>query len=240
LLAQRTAEMHLALGTNCEHDDFEPEKFSLHYQRSLFSGYKSLVRGVFDPIKKFIKEFAENHQKEINLLLDNQQVLLNKMKHIYDHKIDAVKIRPHGDYNLNAILFKDGDYVITNFEGDATFSLTERRLRKSPLTDLASLLNSFHYVAYSALLQNEPSGRLAEHWFHNFGQIFMSEYKEFVLNEKFTPDEADFNMLLSIYRIERYLSDIAWELKQKSRRNAIIPIRGILKELGKSFLCEKQ
>ena len=98
------------------------------------------------------------------------------------------------------------------------------------------MLNSFHYVAYSALLQNEPSGRLAEHWFHNFSQIFISNYKDLVNNVQFIPAEKDFNMLLDIYRIERYLNDIAWELQQKNRKNAIIPVRGVLKILGKSFI----
>lgn len=236
LLAQRTAEMHIALGTDPVHDDFIPEEFSLHYQRSLFSGYKSLVRGAFDQIEKYINDFPANHQEEINVLLDQKSVLLEKLKRIYDHKIEADKIRPHGNYDLKAILFKDGDYVITNFEGDNTFSLTERRLRKSPLTDLANMLNSFHDVAYSALLQNEPSGRLAEHWFHNFGQIFMSNYKELVNSEKFIPVEEDFNMLMDVYQLDRYLDDITWEMKQNNKRNAIIPIRGVLKILGKSFL----
>lgn len=101
------------------------------------------------------------------------------------------------------------------------------------------MLNSLHYVAYSALLQNEPSGRLAEHWFHNFGQIFISNYKDLVSDEKFTPKESDFNMLLEIYQTEKYLSDILWEMKQDNKKNAIIPIRGILKILGKSFIYEK-
>jgi maltose alpha-D-glucosyltransferase/alpha-amylase len=238
LLAQRTAEMHLALGTDCKHEDFETEEFSLHYQRSLFSGYKSAVRAAFDPVEKYIDEFPLNHQEEMQVFLSQKEPLVKRLKMIYDHKIDAVKIRPHGNYNLKSILFKDGDFVITNFEGDATFSLTERRLRKSPLTDLASMLNSFHYVAYSALLQNEPSGRLAEHWFHNFSQIFIYNYSDMVKNVPFIPVDKDFNMLLDIYRVERYLNDTAWELKQKNRKNAIIPIRGILKILGKSFITK--
>ena len=239
LLAQRTAEMHLALGTNWEHEDFEPEKFSIHYQRSLFSAWKSLIRSAFEPLKKYIDEFPSNHQEEINVFLDQKEALLHKMKQIYNHKIDAVKIRPHGKYNLNSILFKDGDFVITNFEGDSTFSITERRLRKSPLTDVVCMLNSLHSVAYSALFQNEPSGRLAEHWFHIFSQIFISNYKDLVVDEKFIPIDEDFNMLLDVFQIERYLNDIAWELKQESRKNAIIPVRGILKVMQKSFIYEK-
>ncbi len=236
LLAQRTAELHIALGTSPMHDDFQPEEFSLHYQRSLFSGYKSLVRSAFDLLKKHISEFPENHQEEMNTLLKLREPLLKRLKNIYDHKIEAVKIRPHGNYNLDALLFKDGDFVITNFEGDPSFSLTERRLRKSPLTDLASMLKSFHNVAYSALLQNEPSGRLAEHWFHNVGQIFISNYKDYVQNQAFIPVEEDFNMLIETYLADRYLADLEWELLQKDRKRAIIPVRGVLKVLNKSFI----
>ena len=236
LLAQRTAEMHIALGDQPLHDDFMSEEFSLHYQRSLFSGYKSSVRSAFDPMKKHITEFPPNHQEEINVLLKLKDQLLKKLKRIYDHKIEAVKIRPHGNYTLDALLFKDGDYVITNFEGDPTFSLTERRLRKSPLTDLASMIKSMHYVAYSALLQNEPSGRLAEHWFHNFSQIFIANYKDQVKGKAFIPVEEDFNMLIEVYLIERYLTDIAWELAQKNKKKAIIPIRGVLKVMNESYI----
>lgn len=236
LLAQRTAEMHVALGTEPLHEDFNSEEFSLHYQRSLFSGYKSQVRSAFDLLKKHISAFPENHQEEIAVLLKLKDQLLKRLKAIYDHKIEAEKIRPHGNYNLNALLFKDGDYVITNFEGDATFSLTERRLRKSPLTDLASMIRSFHYVAYSALLQNEPSGRLAEHWFHNFSQIFLANYKSHVNGQPFIPKEADFNMLIEVYLIDRYLEDISWELQQKNNKQAIIPVRGILKVMNESFI----
>jgi len=236
LLAQRTAEMHKALGNDPLHQDFESEEFSLHYQRSLFSGYKSLVRAAFDPLETHLSEFPQNHQAEITILLKLKDELIKKLKRIYDHKIDAVKIRPHGNYTLDALLFKDGDYVITNFEGDPTFSLTERRLRKSPLTDVASMIKSLHYVAYSALLQNEPSGRLAEHWFHNFGQIFLVNYLDHVKGEPFIPDNEDFNMLIDVYLIERYLGDIAWELQQKNKKKAIIPIRGVLKVMKESFI----
>ena len=59
---------------------------------------------------------------------------------------------------------------------------------------------------------------------------------EVVDTHEFIPNEEDFNMLMDVYQIDRYLSDITWEMKQNSRKNAIIPIRGILKVLGKSFL----
>ena len=236
LLARRTAEMHIALGLDCEHDDFEPEEFTLHYQRSLFSGYKSSIRIAFEGLKKNKTDFPRNHQDEISNLLSLKDTLLKKLARIYDHKIDAVRIRPHGKYTLNRLLLLDGDYIITNFEGDPSYSLTERRLRKSPLTDLASMIKSFHYVAYSALFANEPSGRLAEHWFHHFSQIFLENYREHVKGMPFIPNQTDFNMLIECYLTERYLNDLALALERSDLRQAIIQVRGVLKILNKSFI----
>lgn len=232
LLAQRIAEMHLTLGTNVTDEKFLPEDFSHHYQRSLFSSYKSLIRSAFELLDKFKSQFRANHQEEILALLDKKEILVEKMHHIYDHKIDAAKIRPHGDLRLTAIMFRDDDFVITNFEGDSSFSLTERRLRKSVVVDLASVLISLHYAAYSALYANEPSGLLAEHWFHYISQIFLYNYKDITKNAPFMPVENDFNMLLEINMIEKYLVEAINELKKKDKSQAIVPVRGIAKLMG--------
>ncbi len=236
LLAQRTAELHIALGIDTEHENFEPEEFTLHYQRSLFSGYKSLIRTAFESLKKNLSAFPVNHQQEIQTLILLKDTLLKRLMPIYNHKLDAIRIRPHGNYSLNELLLRDGDFVITNFEGDPSYSLTERRLRKSPLTDMASMIKSFHLVAYSALLTNEPSGRLAEYWFHHFSQILLTAYKEQVQGMPFIPNQSDFNMMMECYLVERYLGGMIFSLERQDYRQAIIPARGILKILNKSFI----
>ncbi len=231
LLAQRTAEMHLALGNEKEHKDFVPEEFSIHYQRSLYSAWKSLVRNALDLLKQNLEKFPARHQKEMKKFLERKGEILNNLQRVYDRKIEATRIRPHGNYNLSSILFKDKDFVIINFEGDSSFSLTERRLRKSAIADIASILSSFHAVAYSALYQNAPSGQLAEHWFHNISQIFLVNYLDHVPEAAFIPEKKDFNMLLEVFLIEKYLTEMELELTKKDPGKAIIPVRGILKIL---------
>ena len=231
LLAQRTAEMHSALGNETEHKDFVPEEFSLHYQRSLYSAWKSLVRNAFDLLKGNLGGFPARHQKEIKRILGRKTEILDNLERIYDHKIEATRIRPHGNYNLFSILFKDKDFVIINFEGGANFSLTERRLRKSAIVDIASILCSFHAVAYSALFQNAPSGELAEHWYHNIGQIFLVNYLDHVQGEAFIPEKKDFDMVLEVFLLEKYLTELQMELTKNNKSKAIIPVRGIAKIL---------
>jgi maltose alpha-D-glucosyltransferase/alpha-amylase len=231
LLAQRTAEMHLALASEQEHKDFISEPFSLHYQRSLFATWKTMLRNDSDKLHRSIGEFQEKHQKEIKAFLGEKGKLLDFLKQIYNHKLELVKIRPHGDYILSSLLFKDNDFVITNFEGDSSFSLTERRLRKAALVDVASMLCSFHFVAYSALFQNVPSGHIAEHWFHNVSQIFMVNYMDHVKGASFLPSGEDFDLLLETLLIERYLYEAEMELRKENKEKAIVAVRGIMKIL---------
>ncbi len=232
LLARRVSGMHLALGVDVMDENFTPEEFSLHYQRSLFSSYKTLVRNAFDLLEKYNDRFQKNHREEILSLLGKKDLLLEKMQRIYDHKIEATRIRPHGDLSLYSVMFREGDFVITNFEGDFSFSLTERKLRKSALVDVASMLISFHYAAYEALYTNEPSGLLAEHWFHHISQVFLSSYIQTTGNVPFIPPKEDFDLLLETFMIEKYLNETALELKKKDKSKAIIPVRGIAKFLG--------
>ncbi|MDH4092056.1 MAG: maltose alpha-D-glucosyltransferase, partial [Cyclobacteriaceae bacterium] len=67
LLGVRTAELHKALAARADVPAFAPEKYSLHYQRSLYAGFQSLVRTTFqhqnDNLKRLdpeVRKDAEN------------------------------------------------------------------------------------------------------------------------------------------------------------------------------------
>ena len=46
-MGQRTAEMHLALASNAQSPAWQPEPFSLLYQRSVYQSMRSLLRRAF-------------------------------------------------------------------------------------------------------------------------------------------------------------------------------------------------
>src|SRR5690606_18335830 len=98
LLGIRTGEMHIALASNNTDEDFKPEPFSLHYQRSLYSSLQSLVRSTYQSLEKNIKNLSSDIKSEAEEIYSLKDEVLKSMKKIYKKKVDVVKIRNHGDY----------------------------------------------------------------------------------------------------------------------------------------------
>src|SRR5690606_1093807 len=116
LLGTRTAEMHIALSSGKDLPDFKPEYFSLHYQRSLFSSFQTLVRSTFQNQSRNLKKLPDDIRSEAEHVLGLKDDILVQLKKIYSRKINAAKIRIHGDYHLGQVLFTGKDFVILDFE----------------------------------------------------------------------------------------------------------------------------
>ena len=235
LLGIRTAEMHIALTSGSDLPDFKPEEFSLHYQRSLFSSFQTLVRSTFQNQSRNLKKIPEELRAEAEQVLDMKDEILREFKKIYRKKIDAVKIRIHGDYHLGQVLFTGKDFIILDFEGEPARSYSERRLKRSPLRDVAGMLRSFHYAAYGGLLLNERVRKedlpkllpLAEQWYHYVSGFFMQAYLETAKGSGFLPREhEDLDTMLQTYLLEKAIYELNYELNNRPDW-ILIPLRGI-------------
>ncbi|MGB3619056.1 MAG: putative maltokinase, partial [Catalinimonas sp.] len=233
LLGRRTAGMHLALAGHRKVEGFEPEEFSLHYQRSLYSSLQAMVKNNFGTLKAHLKSVPEAARAEAEGVLALRPAVIDVMKQIYDHKIETLKIRNHGDYHLGQVLFTGKDFVIIDFEGEPARSFSERRLRRSALRDVAGMLRSFHYAAYSALFakNGEDSDELApwaEQWYHYAGGFFMGSYLEELGSDTtlIPQDRNDFGLLLRVFLLEKAVYELGYELNNRPTWVGI-PLRGI-------------
>jgi maltose alpha-D-glucosyltransferase/alpha-amylase len=245
LLAVRTGEMHLALAALPYEKNFEPEPFSLHYQRSLFSSLQSLVRSSFDLLKKNLKNLPEDVRVEAEEVMNMRGEILNVLKKIFSKKITTMKIRIHGDYHLGQVLFTGKDFLIIDFEGEPARSFSERRLRRAPLRDVAGMMRSFHYAAYAVLLQKnsirkEDSSQLeqwAELWYHFVSKYYLSKYLKKVNGSDFIPsDKESFDILLETFLLEKAIYELKYELNNRPNW-VMIPLRGI-KTIMKKYVKE--
>ncbi len=133
-------------------------------------------------------------------------------------------IRTHGDYHLGQTLHTPRGWVIIDFEGEPGRPLTERRQKRSPLRDVASMLRSFAYVSSAVeLLRNR---RAPADFEQRAREKFLGHYFAAVDPALMPGGEAVINNLLSIYELEKAIYELRYELN--NRPDWIpIPVAGI-------------
>ena len=237
LLGERVGEMHLALNSIMDDASFVPEKFTGFHQRSIFQSLRSLIRNTFRELRTKIHSLPEENKEEAFHLFDKEVTLMNYAGKILDQKISAKKIRIHGDLELKQILFTGKDYSIINFEGPESVYISERKLKKSALRDVASLVWSLYSAAFSALYEyklSEPEVShlepFVERWWMFMSGTMLQKYSETVKYSDVLPENYDHTeLLLRIFILEKLFIELRSRLSENG--DLEIPIKGI-----KSFI----
>lgn len=236
LLAQRTAEMHIALASDQEDADFCPEKFNQHYQRSIYSGHRKLVSEKLGALENKMLMLPKNVAEEATQILNLREVILECFQDIYSQKIEATKIRVHGDYHLGQVLFNGRDFYIIDFEGEPMLSISERRLKKTPFKDVAGMIRSFHYAAYGQLMLNQNYRKddmpileqWARQWFHYVSNYFLTAYLDRAQGQSFIPpNEEGMRLVLRSYLLEKAIYEVGYEMNARPDWLPI-PVKGVL------------
>ncbi len=240
LLGKRTGELHKALYSFKGGKDFQPESFSLLYQRSVYQAMRTLVRWVFRLLEERKRELEGEAAFLAKKVLDSHDEIVERMKKVTEKKISAKKIRIHGDYHLGQVLFTGKDFVVIDFEGEPARALSERRLKRSPLRDVAGMIRSFHYAAFYSLLRNqsyqgddrELLEKWLQIWYHHISRIFFQSYLKTVDEAELLPrDSAELSVLLDAFLLEKAVYEVGYELNNRPSWT-IIPLKGILYTLG--------
>ncbi len=244
LLGRRTAEMHRALAASTA-KGFAPEPFSALYQRSLYQSMRNLTGRTLNTLRREAKGVPEALRDDVGVVLERRGEILQRMRGVVGDKMDAQRIRVHGDYHLGQVLFTGRDFVIIDFEGEPARPLTERRLKRSALSDVAGMLRSFHYAAYTALADEELRGLTrteamngwdgwARFWTGWSSASFLEAYLEearSAANASFVPpDDEDLRTLLEAHLLEKAVYELGYELNNRPEW-IHLPVRGILQLL---------
>jgi maltose alpha-D-glucosyltransferase/alpha-amylase len=238
LLGQRTGELHKALASSTEDPDFAPEPFSMLYQRSVYQSLQSQISQVFQELRARLKHLPDGLRAEAQRVLDLEGEIRRHYRSLLQHKLNTMRIRVHGDYHLGQVLYTGRDFIIIDFEGEPARPLSERRIKRSPLRDVAGMLRSFHYASYMALFGQVPSIRpedfpalepWAQYWYTWVSVAFLKAYLAVAKDESFLPKDAlELQVLLDAYVLAKAVYELGYELNNRPDWLQI-PMKGLLR-----------
>ncbi len=239
LLGQRTAELHLALAARADVPDFAPEPFTSHYQRSIYQSMRAIARQALDLLRNQRGRLPENARDDAERVLALEGAIDRCLRGVLERKLGVMRIRCHGDFHLGQVLFTGKDFVVIDFEGEPMRSLSDRRIKRSGLRDVAGMLRSFHYAASSALFDTATGPMVRaedqaalEPWIRGWcawvGGSYLGAYLETAGRAPFVPQTRDeLRALLVAYALEKALYEVRYELNHRPDW-VRVPLRGVI------------
>ena len=247
MLARRTAELHRTLA-DIPGDAFTPEPFSTLYQRSLYQSFRGQTRATMTLVRRRLKSgrssMPDDVVADLERLLAEEGKILEHFGQVRSHRLDAARTRIHGDFHLGQVLWTGRDMVLIDFEGEPSRPIGERRIKRSPLVDVAGMLRSFRYATAVGLdvatergvvADGDDRARLArwgDVWREWVDARFLSTYLDVVGDDGLVPsNDEDRRMLLGVYEVEKALYELRYELQYRPAW-VTIPLRSILGRLS--------
>jgi len=255
LLGGRTAELHLALATATRDPAFAPEPFTSEDLIRDALRIQAEISTTLEALKIKLSSLKDSTADAAALLLSRRIDLLARANAITHSTAGGERIRIHGDYHLGQTLRTGevssdqkeegetdiGDFVLLDFEGEPARPLAERRQKQSPLKDVAGMIRSLSYAAYSGLdrflaahpdIASSPGCEKltawAVFWQNSVSSEFLRAYRETIAaNQELLPSPQQSQALLNAYLLEKALYELLYELNNRPSWLRI-PLAGIL------------
>ena len=234
LLGRRTAELHLALSSEPADPDFAPEPYTASFQRGFKEALHALTERNLTLLAMKLDQLPPEMRDQARDLIARQAEIFHRCDSVLGNPIHAMRTRVHGDYHLGQVLYTGSDFVIIDFEGEPARPLFERRAKRSPLLDVAGMLRSFHYAAFSFQLEaattEMESAELrtwAEKWYECVSDRFLTAYFGVAGEASFIPPKRDdLSALLQLHILEKAVYELGYELNNRPAW-ITIPLAGI-------------
>ena len=243
LLGTRTAQLHRALARRADDAAFAPEPISALYQRSVFQTMRNQASSALALLTRRLETLPDETRGQAARVLDLADAIHARVRELTRTKGSAVRIRTHGDYHSGQVLWTGKDVVIIDFEGEPGRPLSERRHKRTALSDVAGMLRSFHYSAYGTLLNPRVGGAVrpedipklepwAELWYVQVSAAFLRGYLDEARGQSFVPARNEEVIeLLETAALQKVLYELAYELNNRPDWVSI-PLRGLLELFG--------
>jgi maltose alpha-D-glucosyltransferase/alpha-amylase len=236
MLAQRTAEMHIAISSHRSNYTFLPITFNEDYVVWLknrliyqFDRRLDLIEKTIDALDGLSREYAET-------FLERKEDIINTILSFDESKLISKRIRIHGDYHLGQVLKQGDDFIILDFEGEPESTIRDRKVKQPPIKDVAGMIRSFHYAIYANIFEIEKEHPKLRNELFEAGSVyyratvavFLNTYLNIAMKNNLSIGYAEeVNYLLRYHLLEKAIYELGYELNSRPDW-AIIPLRGIM------------
>jgi len=239
LLGKRTAEMHLALASNVEDASFTPVPYSTLDRRSNYQSVRNLVGKTIRMLRDCLSRVPASIGDHARRLVHGQERVLKVFEPYLGQRLTGLQIRTHGDYHLEQLLYTGKDFVIIDFDGPPTEPLADRRRKHNCLRDVAGMIRSFHYAAFTAQLETavvRPEDRSvaapwADAWYRWVSGAFLRSYLTVTTGAPFLPAQSDLEVILDAQVLQKAFHELRGEL-DRCVETLSIPLSSIVELAG--------
>ena len=237
LLGQRTAEMHRALFARRGPEDFRAEPFDRTYRRYLHRKFEDLLERRYELLTDNYQKLDAQAQELAWVFMDSKNLIDDFIDQILTRPLESLRTRIHGDYHLGQVLAThDGDYTIIDFEGEPESSITDRKIKHSPLKDVAGMIRSYHYAVSAKLFNAKETEqydiktleKASDRWYKLIRDTYLEDYfNVFGSPHELFKNNTEINYLLQFHLLEKAIYELGYELN--SRPTWVnIPLKGIV------------
>lgn len=221
-LGRRTAEMHKALAVETDHPSFAVE--TLTKADVLVWSSEAIVEAqiLLDQLEQELSNLPVRARLAAGEVLDQRHSLIERLGAPAGMTPSGGRSRIHGDFHLGQVLATSDDFMIIDFEGEPRRTLKERRAKSSPLRDVAGMLRSFHYAAWTAvdryqrLTGTSEILPRAEAWRQQVTADFLTAYQDHVVGAASYPTDPVFaRALTQMFLLQKAIYEVGYELSNR-------------------------
>lgn len=234
-MAQRTAEMHIALGSEFEDTAFTPSHFNGDYEVWLKNRLIYMFQNRINTVENNLDRLEGKTLELAQEFLERKNEIRKRFLNFDWTRLKGERLRVHGDFHLGQILVQGDDFFLLDFEGEPESTIRDRKVKQPPLKDIAGIFRSFHYCIYATLFQHPAAYpykqdelfSAGELLYRYFTGVFLETYVELIqahnINIGYNQERI---FLLKYCMLEKAVYELGYEMNSRPQW-AIIPLEGI-------------
>ncbi len=242
-LGLRVAQMHRALAEAADDDPaFAPEPITREDLAEWRHDLEAAAEDMLARLGRARADMPEGIRDLADAVLGARGHLSECIRLLAPEETAGLKTRYHGDLHLGQVLAVQNDFHIIDFEGEPARPLAARRLKSSPLRDVAGMIRSFEYAATTAVRQiaeTRPAAlarmaEIADAWRQRAVDGFRAAYRHEMRGcHAYPANKLQAKGLIDFFALEKAVYEVNYELANRPGWVGI-PLNGILRILAKT------